>query len=194
MVYPEVDILERMAQAVENVRRRLLRATAALETAGLPYAVAGGHAVAVHVERMDEGGVRVTPDVDIIIRRADWERARDALLAVGFFYFGPSDIATFHDGLQAIRRNTVHLLFAGEKVRNDDITSVPDVTEAEPSEHFRVLTLDALVRSKLTAFRLKDRVHIRDMLDVGVIDASWTARFPPELAARLQAILDDPHG
>jgi len=40
----------------------------------------------------------------------------------------------------------------------------------------------------------KDRTHVRDMLSVGLIDASWPARFPPELAARLQHLIDTPDG
>ena len=44
-IYAEVS-WERMSNAVENVRRRLLRAAQALDTAGVPYAVAGGNAVA----------------------------------------------------------------------------------------------------------------------------------------------------
>jgi hypothetical protein len=47
---------------------------------------------------------------------------------------------------------------------------------------------------KLVAFRDKDRVHLRDMLDVGLIDQSWCNRFPPELAARLQELIDNPNG
>lgn len=34
------------------------------------------------------------------------------------------------------------------------------------------MPLEALVRMKLTYFRDKDRVHLRDMLRVGLIDAS----------------------
>ena len=37
---------KRMIRAVEKVRERLLRAVPALERAGVPYAVAGGNAVA----------------------------------------------------------------------------------------------------------------------------------------------------
>jgi len=37
---------QRMIEAVQAVRDRALRATAALERAGIPYAVAGGNAVA----------------------------------------------------------------------------------------------------------------------------------------------------
>jgi hypothetical protein len=47
---------------------------------------------------------------------------------------------------------------------------------------------------KLTSFRDKDRVHVRDLIDVGLVDASWTSRFPSELAARLQQLLDTPDG
>src|SRR5437016_2407746 len=63
--------LERMVRAVEKVRERLQRATAALQTAGVPYAVAGGNAVAAWVGKVDEAAVRNTQDVDILIRRSD---------------------------------------------------------------------------------------------------------------------------
>jgi hypothetical protein len=39
----------RMIRAVEKVRERLTRAVRALEGAGIPYALAGGHAVAAWV-------------------------------------------------------------------------------------------------------------------------------------------------
>jgi hypothetical protein len=75
-----------------------------------------------------------------------------------------------------------------------DLIPAPDVTESESIENHRTLTLDALVRMKLNAFRDKDRMHLRDMIDVELIDASWCHRLPPELAARLQQLLDDPNG
>src|SRR6266542_3821953 len=53
---------ERMIRAVEKVRDRLRRATAALNKAGVPYAVAGGNAVAAWVSRVDECAVRNTQD------------------------------------------------------------------------------------------------------------------------------------
>ena len=53
-------VLERMVRAVEKVKDRLLRATAALEKAGVPYAVVGGNAVAAWVARVDEAAVRNT--------------------------------------------------------------------------------------------------------------------------------------
>jgi len=50
------------------------------------------------------------------------------------------------------------------------------------------------VRIKLTAFRDKDRTHLRDLLEVGLLDQSWVIRFPPELGARLQLLIDTPEG
>ena len=49
-------------------------------------------------------------------------------------------------------------------------------------------------RMKLTSFRDKDRMHLRDLLDVDLIDATWPGRFPPELAARLREIIATPEG
>ena len=40
----------------------------------------------------------------------------------------------------------------------------------------------------------KDQVHLLDLIGVGQIDATWPARFPPILAARLQELLDNPNG
>jgi hypothetical protein len=61
------DVLERMVLAVENVRNRLLRSTAALEAANIPYAVIGGNAVAAWVSKVDPGAARNTIDVDIMV-------------------------------------------------------------------------------------------------------------------------------
>src|SRR2546425_12052841 len=77
---------ERMIRAVEKVRERLNRATAALEHAGVPYAVIGGNAVAAWVSRVEEEAVRNTRDVDILLRRGDLEPAKQALASAGFMY------------------------------------------------------------------------------------------------------------
>ena len=47
---------------------------------------------------------------------------------------------------------------------------------------------------KLTAFRDKDRVHLRDLLEVGLVDVHWLERLPAQLADRLQILLDSPEG
>ena len=61
----------RMVRAVEKVRDRLLRAAQALEKAGISYAVAGGHAVAAWVSRVDGAAVRNTREIGANGRRRD---------------------------------------------------------------------------------------------------------------------------
>ena len=183
---------ERMIRAVEKVRARLERAVAALEEAGIPYAVAGGNAVAAWVSRVDEAAVRNTQDVDILLRRDDLERAKSALAAVGFVFRQVKGIDMFLDGPDAKASDAVHVIFAGEKEFADYLAPAPDVMEADTAGPFHVVDLEPLVRMKLTSYRLKDRVHLLDMINVGLIDASWTARFPAELAARLQELVDNP--
>src|SRR2546430_5687217 len=191
---------QRMIRAVEKVRDRLLRAVRALETAKVSYAVAGGNAVAAWVSRVDEAAVRNTRDVDILLRRADLEAARRAFEAAGFVYrrvssLGqPGGLDLFLDGPDASARDAVHVLFAQERIRPDSPAPSPDVTESEAGDQFRLVSLQGLVRMKLTAFRDRDRTHLRDLLDVGLIDASWLEQLEPELRRRLRLILDTPEG
>ncbi len=185
---------ERMERAVEKVRQRLLRAAGALEQAGVPYAVLGGNAVAAWVSRVDEAAVRNTQDVDILIRREDLPAAVEAMSKAGFVYRHAAGVDMLLDGPDAKARDAVHLVFAGEKVRPEYVLPAPDVAESEKTEHYRLLSLESLVRMKLTSFRDKDRMHLRDLLEVGLIDATWPQRFRPELAARLQELIDNPEG
>ncbi len=191
--YHEVS-WERMSNAVEKVHQRLLRAAHALENARVPYAVADDNAVAAWVSRVDEAAVRNTQDVDIVLRRADLPAARTALEQAGFVYRHVASIDMFLDGPDAKARDAVHIVFAAEKVRADYAAPVPDVSESEATETFRLLSLDALVRMKLTSFRDKDRVHLRDLMDVGLVDAGWLERVPAALRSRLQELLDSPEG
>lgn len=187
-------LLERMEFAVERVENRLRQATAALETVGVPYAVVDDCAVAAWVASVDPTAVRNTQDVDILLRRADLDAAARALESAGFVRRHVAGIEMFLDGPDAKARDAVHVLFAGEKVRPDSLAPSPDVSESEMPDQFRLVSIEALVRMKLTSFRRKDQVHLMDMLDVGLIDASWTQRLPPDMAARLQQLIDTPEG
>jgi hypothetical protein len=178
--------------ATEKVRLRLKRATEALNQAAVPYAVVGGNAVAEWVGRVDEGAVRTTRDVDLLIRRPDFETARAALTGAGFVYGQVLDVELFLDGPEGRPSDGVHIVFAGEKVKANYTTPAPDVVESEPGASFQVVSLHALVEMKLNSFRLKDRVHLQDLIGVGLVDATWPARLPRALGARLQQLLDNP--
>jgi hypothetical protein len=188
------DVLERMVLAVEKVRERLLRSTAALESASIPYAVIGGNAVAAWVSKVDPGAARNTVGVDLMVNRSDFAIVKSTLESAGFVHYDLMDVNMFLDGPQGRPRDAVHLLFAGEKVRPGYIEPAPDLKATEQHETFRVLDFESLVRMKLTSYRRKDQVHLLDMIEVGLLDATWLKRFQPELASRLQELLDNPDG
>ncbi len=70
----------------------------------------------------------------------------------------------------------------------------PSVEQSERTTSFRLLSLDALVRMKLTSFRDKDRMHVRDLIGVSLVDPGWLERLPNPLAERLRTLLDNPGG
>jgi len=189
---------ERMDRALQKVKDRLARAAAALSRAGIPYAVVGGNAVAAWVSRVDESAVRNTRDVDLLLRRADLPRATAALEAAGFHHRrvamlgGRGTMDVFLDGPDARVRDAVHILWAGERVRDDSPEPSPDVNDAEDAGSFTLISLPALVRMKLSSFRDKDRMHLRDLIDIGLVDESWCGALPETLKERLQQLLDNP--
>jgi predicted nucleotidyltransferase len=192
---PNVDVLERMVRAVEKVRERLLRASKALEDAGVRYAVIGGNAVAAWVATVDEAAVRNTRDVDILLDPDDFALARKALEADGFIYRHVAGGDLFLDGPAAQAADAVHIVFARQKVRPLYVEPAPDVRDTVSlGEGLRVVPLEALVRMKLTSFRDRDRTHLRDLIGVGLITERDLADLSDLLAARLTEILENPEG
>lgn len=182
--------LARMERAVQKVIDRLALATTTLERSEIPYAVTGGNAVALWVGTVDEGAVRNTRDVDILIRRGDLLRVIGALTGSGMVYRESDGVKVFPDAAQASIRDSVHIVFAGEKVRQNKAILSPQVEESVYIEGIRVQSLQALVRIKLAIWRTVDRVHVPDLLDVGLIDETWVERLPPELGKRLQQSIE----
>ena len=187
-------VFDRMFGAVEKVRERLERACRALEESQVPYAVIGGHAVAAWVATIDDGAVRNTQDVDLLLREEDLSRAADALLRVGFHRDAVMGITVFLDGPDGKPSQGIHVLLAGRKVRESYATPAPDTDAVMLINGKRIVDLSELVGMKLNSYRDKDRTHLRDLIGVGLISKIWPARFPPLLAERLQALLDDPEG
>lgn len=193
-LYIDDGLFARMERAVLKVEEKMRRASSALEKAGVPFAIVGGNAIAAWVGSVDEAAVRNTRDVDIMVRREDFERVRTALSGEGFYYRKAAGIDLFLDAEDGKAADAVHLIFAGEMVRPHEPGPNPDLSEVETLRGVPALALLPLVQIKLTAFRDKDRVHLRDLIGVGLIDASWLDRLPGPLAIRLREILGDPEG
>ncbi len=171
--------------SVERVQQRLRKVTAALDAAAVKYAVVGGNAVASWVGRVDQGATRATKDVDLLVRRADTPR----ITALGFSREDLRDLVLFIDPEEPSKKSGVHLVWADEKIRPSYTVKSPSVDEAvRDPEGFLVLDLPALVRMKLTSFRDVDRVHVADMLSVGLIDEPCRRSLPTELRERLEQV------
>ncbi len=192
--WSDQSLLDRMVSAVVRVRNRLTRSTVALEAACVPYAVVGDQAVIAWAATVDPTAVRDTPNVDILLRRTDLDAAERALAADGFKKHESSDATYLLDKTGTGPRDAVRIYFANEKVRPDDESPAPDVTDSVRLSDIRVISLVSVARMTLISNRINDNVNLRDLIDVGLIDASWPARFATELAARLQLLVDTPEG
>lgn len=188
------DVLDRIEKAIAMVKERLRRAVTALEARGIPYAVVGGHAVAAWVSQIDPAAVRTTVDVDLLVAREDFPAVKAALESAGFIHSFTFGIDIFVDGPQGKAREALHILFAGERVKPGDPVASPGLETVRPFDGYRIMDLDRLIVMKLVAFRDKDRTHLRDMIDVGLIDAATLDRLPEPLRPRLAELLANPGG
>ncbi len=187
------ELWARMERAVEKVNERLRKTVRILEDANVPYAVIGGHAVRAWVAQVDEAALRTTRDVNILVRPSDFPALMDAMVAAGFHHRNTSGLDMFLEQPDASARDAVHVVLVGKVERIGDEPN-PDIEPWVRANDFRAIALETLVRMKLNAFRDKDRVHLRDMISLGLVDSSWPARYPEPFRKRLQDLLNDPDG
>jgi hypothetical protein len=189
---PQVDLWTRYTMALDDIAERRGRITAAFKAAGIEYALVGGQAVALWVATKDPAAVRTTKDVDLLLRRTDLGRASAAARTVEMDYFETMGVGMFVDRRDPNPRHAVHIVWAGEIVRPGDIVAAPDMADRTtlPGE-YEVVTIPRLIEMKLMANRDQDRVHLRDLIGVGLVDRQLLASLPVELAARLVPLLDE---
>lgn len=187
------QLWKRIGESVERVELRLRKTIEILEAAKIPFAIVGGNAVRIWVAQVDPGAVRATNDVDVLIRPEDLEQAKHVMEQHGFHHRKADGQDMFFEGREDSVRFAIHVVLANQMVRQDDFEPNPDVEPSEFGAGIRTLPLERLVRMKLNSFRLKDRVHLLDMIDVGLINASWIQKFPPTLSERLRSLIENPN-
>lgn len=189
-----VSGVARWEEAVEQVSERMRRIAAILNESDIPYQVIGGMAVAEWVGQIDPDSARATKDVDISIRRADLPRMRTVLEGAGYRYKETLGVRMFLEAGEQKARHAIHLVFADEKVRSEYGHPAPEIPEqpSRPGGDVAFISIASLVRMKLTSFRLKDKVHLLDMLGVGLITPEIEKTLPTDLMARLQELKDNP--
>lgn len=181
-------------RAIAMVRDRLIRVVDLLQADDVPFAVCGGWAVAGWVATIDEDATRTTKDVDILLRRADFDRAKSAMEKGGFCFAEVQGVPMFLDGPDGKPKRGVHILWACERLRSDDAMPAPDIEpqETDALHPFPRVGLEGIVRLKLMAWRDHDKASLYDMIEVGVLEDAMVQWYDGELAKRLQFLFDNP--
>lgn len=99
----------RMERAVEKVNERLRKAVQILEGSRIPYAVVGGHAVRAWVAQVDEGAVRTTRDVDILINAEDLSVLKAAMAQGGFYFRETAGVPMFVEHADGSAKDAIHV-------------------------------------------------------------------------------------
>lgn len=175
-----IGAFDRHVQQLFDVVTRLVQV---LDRATIEYRVVGGIAVFLHVHDVDPLAARATRDVDIAVRRADLEPIVEAVRPLGLVYRHVAGVDMLVDAREPKARSAIHLVFVGEKVRPDYLEPVPGFSPAvRTAEGVLLAPIADLVRMKLTSFRLRDRVHLKDMDSAGLI----TPDVEPQLTSALR--------
>lgn len=185
----------RAERAVEKVRERLIRTCRAMEDANVPYVVIGGNAVAIWVGSRDGGAVRNTKDVDVLLNRSDLDRAGAAMKSAGFDLAVVDGVTMFLDQSDPMPSRGVHIVFTGEKIKPHHPHPAPQIVAGlRSADGVNAIDLRELLILKLNSFRDIDRVHIRDLIAVGLVDDVVANGIPSELRSRLEEIRTNPEG
>ena len=170
-----VDQLFDLARLVEKI----------FASAGLEYRVVGGLAAYLYVEEREPDAGRLTKDIDILVRREDLQKIGKAVEPFGLEYRHAAGVDMLVQTAEPSARRAVHLIFAGEKVRQDYPEPTPELGSYRTIKGIRLLPLADLVRMKLTSFRAIDEAHLKDLDDAGLVTADIEAGLSPVLRERM---------
>lgn len=181
--YTGDELWARIERAEQQARNRLDRAAETLDRQGIPYVAVGELAVQFWVAMADRSALRNARDVDIVLGQDALPAALAALEQTGFVAIG-TDVLLDETG------GRVHIHIAA----NASKESVPTLDDYQVILGVRVASLESLVRMMLSSFTILERLNLRGMLDVGLIDETWLPRFSGQLRDRLQELIDTPDG
>jgi hypothetical protein len=160
----------------------------AFSSAGLDYRVIGGLATYLYVEDKEPDAGRLTKDIDIVVRREDLQKIAAAVEPFGLRYRHVAGVDMLVQAGEPSARRAVHMVFTGEKVRPEYPETVPDLGESRVLQGVRLIDVAELVRMKLTSFRLKDQMHLKDLEEAGVLTPEVERSLSPVLLERLAAV------
>lgn len=158
----------------------------AFASAGLDYRVVGGLAVFLYVEEREPDAGRLTKDIDIAVRREDLAAIAKAIEPFGLLYRHVAGVDMLVQAGQPSARRAVHMIFSGEKVREEYAETVPEIGAFRTLQGVRLVPVEDLLRMKLTSFRAKDETHVKDLDEAGVITPEIEAGLSPLQLERLR--------
>lgn len=173
-----VNQLFELAALVEN----------AFSAAGLDYRVVGGLGAYLYVEEREPDAGRLTKDIDIAVRREDLDKIAKAVEPFGLEYRHVAGVDMLVQTGAPSARRAVHLIFTGEKVRQDYPEPTPELGPCRTIKGIRLAPLAHLIRMKLTSFRAKDEAHLKDLDEAGLITPDIEAGLSPVLRERLARV------
>jgi len=164
------------------------RVEEAFSSAGLEYRIVGGLATYLYVEESEPDAGRLTRDIDIAVRREDLRRIAEAVSPFGLQYRHVAGVDMLVQAGEPSVRRAVHLVFTGEKVRQEYPEPAPELGTCRLIRGLRLVPLADLVRMKLTSFRAKDEAHLKDLDEAGLIAGEVEAGLSPVLRERLARV------
>lgn len=168
---------------VEQLVELAGRFAAALSQAGIEYRIVGGLAVYLHVNKVDPLAARLTRDIDAAVKRTDIETIAQVVKPFGLEFRHVAGVDMLVDAHEPRARSAVHFIFVKEYVE-----PAPDFSAGPTIDGLLIAPVADLVRMKLTSFRDKDRVHVRDMDSVGLVTPEIEAQLPDLLRQRLAEV------
>lgn len=157
----------------------------AFASAGLDYRVVGGLAAYLYVEEREPDAGRLTKDIDIVVRRDDLDAISRAVEPFGLQYRHAAGVDMLVQAGNASARRAVHMIFEGEKVRPEYCAAVPELGPCRSIRGIRLVPLIDLLRMKLTSFRIKDQMHLKDLDELGLVTPEMEAELLPIQRERL---------
>lgn len=173
---------------VEQLFEKMRRIHGVLTAAGIPYRIIGGMAVFLHVSEREPEKARLTRDVDVSVNRNDLQKIAAAAEPAGFRYRHAAGLDMLVDASKPRAGSVIHLVFARERVRPQDLEAIPFSEPVPTVEGILLAPVADLVRMKLTSFRLIDKVHIQDLDGVGLITPEIEASLPEAMRERLKEV------
>lgn len=183
--------MEAAFHAQQVVRDRQTDVAATLSRLAIRFALSGSNATFAWISNVDPSAVRQYRNIEFIVLRDNTDEAIRALSQIGLAAEIRTDYILFRNGKTRHDHWADKALYFGS---TDGVIEVPKLDEIELLDGLPVVQKARLVYFQLERWTLDDRVDIRDMIDVGIVDDSWLPRLPAELASRLQVLLNDPDG